>query len=92
MEQITFMYKEQITIDKIVFNNVTSLNANFFELAKGEIETTTTTKIICGIINNWYSAFKGIAIIAYMLVLIYVGIQTILRKSKCKSKSTRLNT
>lgn len=91
MEEITFIYKEQITIDKIVFNDVVSINADFFELSKGEIETTNATRTLCGIINNWYSVFNGIAIIAYMLMLIYVGIQTVLRHSKCKSKSAGFN-
>ena len=86
MEQLTYMYKERISVDRIVFNNVLAINPNFFEFAKGNLEMPNATKILCGIINAWYEVFNGIAIIAYLLVLIYVGIQTILRNSKSKSK------
>lgn len=81
LEQATFMYKQKVSVDRIVFNDVLSLNANFFELSKGEIETTNATRVICGVINNWYNLFRGLAIIAYMITLIYVGIKIILRYS-----------
>ena len=72
-----FVFKDEITIDKLVFNDVLSLNANFFDMSKKGL-VPDTTEVISEAINNWYSFFKGLAIVIYMIVLVAVGIKIML--------------
>lgn len=87
LDYVVFLIKDEITIDRLVFNKVFSLNANFFEVDKKGL-VPDTTEIICDVINNWYTFFNGIAIVAYLIFLVFVGTKIILRHSFFKSKGT----
>ena len=83
-DYIVFLLKDEITVDRLIFNKVLALNPNFFEANK-TLFVPKTTKIICDLVNNWYSLFKGLAIISYLIVLIFIGIKILLRNSYFKS-------
>ena len=86
MDYMTYLFKDELTIDRLVFNKVISLNANFFEFEKKGL-VPTATEFFCDAINEWYSLFKGIAIIAYLIVLVLVGIKIMLGLPNAKAKA-----
>ena len=60
-DYMTFLFKDELTIDRIIFNKVISLDANFFKYNnKGLVPDTT--KVVCDTINNWYKIFNSICI------------------------------
>lgn len=85
LDYMVFLVKDEITIDRLVFNKVPSLNANFFEANKKGL-VPDTTEIICDVVNDWYAFFNGIAIVAYLMILVFIGIKILLRNSFGKSK------
>ena len=78
LDYIVYLFKDEITIDRLIFNRVPSLNADFFTANKKGI-VPESTEIICGVINNWYAFFRALAILTYLIVLVYVGIKILLR-------------
>ena len=75
LDYVTFLFNDELSIDRIVFNKVISLDANFFE---DNGLAPSTTKVLKDIINNWYALFRGVAIVVYLIVLIAIGIKIIL--------------
>lgn len=86
LDYMVFLVKDEITIDRLVFNKVLSLDANFFEANKKGL-VPDTTEIICDVVNDWYAFFNGIAIVAYLMILVFIGIKILLRNSVKESKS-----
>ena len=80
LDYLVYLFQDEITIDRLVFNKVPSLNANFFEMNNKGI-VPDTTEILCSVINDWYGFFKGLAIVAYLMVLVLVGTKILLRNS-----------
>lgn len=80
LDYIVFLIKDEITIDRLVFNKILSLDANFFEANRKGL-VPDTTEIICNVINNWYAFFNGITIVVYLIILVFVGIKILLRYS-----------
>ena len=80
LDYIVFLFEDEITIDRLIFNDVISLNANFFEANKNEF-APSTTQILCGVVNNWYSFFKAITLMVYLIFLVFVGVKILLRNS-----------
>lgn len=64
---------EKISIQSIVFNDVTALDANFFN--KETVALNETTEVIRDQVNYWYSFFTGLAIVVYLVVLLVIGIK-----------------
>lgn len=87
LDYMVFLFRDEITIDRLVFNKVPSLNANFFEANKKGI-VPESTEIICDVINNWYDFFRAFAVLTYMIVLVFVGVKILLRNTWFKSKGT----
>lgn len=73
---------ESVTIDDLVFNKYSETNITFFK-DKSEVGENASTLIygydnIAGlnsVINSWYSIFTKIAIMGYMVILVYMGIR-----------------
>lgn len=82
MDYCTFMFSDEITIDRLVYNRVISLDANFFE-ENGF--APTSTKVLKDIINDWYALFRGLAVIAYLIVLVMIGIKILLGAAEAKA-------
>lgn len=89
MDQTVFIFKEEITIDRLVFNNVLSLNADFFAMSKESV-VPDTTEIFVGVINNWYSFFKSLTTLVYLIFLVFVGAKVILGTASSKAKAQDL--
>ncbi len=88
MEYLTYLLKEEVTIDKIIFNKVDVLNANFFEKSVNASRTESTF-YIREIVNSWYSLLEKLATIVFLIALVAVGIMTMLRRTRGKGQSTR---
>lgn len=78
-----------VTIDDIVFNNYPETNISFFD-SIDEIGTENASTLIYGtngvggldsVINEWYAIFRQIALIGYMMILVYMGIRILLSAS-----------
>ena len=89
MEYLTFLLKEEVTVEKIIFNRVDALNANFFSKTPNP-SVAPATKIIRESINEWYNLLQKIAIIIYMIALVAVGIKILLGGAKRKTDAQQL--
>ena len=88
-DYMTFLFKDELTIDRIIFNKVISLDANFFKYNnKGLVPDTT--KVVCDTINNWYKIFNSISIVVYLMMLVVVGIKIILGMPGAKADGKEL--
>lgn len=88
-DYMTFLFKDELTIDRIIFNKVISLDANFFKYNnKGLVPDTT--KVVCDTINNWYKIFNSISIVVYLMMLVLVGIKIILGMPGAKADGKEL--
>lgn len=77
MEYINFLLKEEVTIDKIIYNKVKSLNANFFDKSVNATKSTAS-KFIKDMVNSWYSFLGKIVIAVYLVALVAVGVMIML--------------
>lgn len=66
---------QKITMQNIVFNQVASLDPNFFN--KDLVIANETTEIIRDMVNEWYSFFMVLAIATYLIVLLVMGIKIV---------------
>lgn len=89
LDYIVYLYNDDITIDRIVFNKVQALDPNFFKY-NGATYVTPTAEIFCNVINGWYRIFNGIAIVFYMFLLVVIGIKIVLRKCILQSGCERV--
>ena len=67
-----------ITVEKIVYNQVPLLDANFFNLEQAGGEELTKDSVIYIIrssISTWYNTIRGIGIVGMLVSLIYMGIR-----------------
>ena len=73
----------QITIDDVVFNNYAPTKVDYFEtLKKGEVSEIIWGKDgmpgLAATVNQCYGFFNKIAIMVYMVMLVYMGIRILL--------------
>lgn len=66
--------KEEVSIDKIVYNKTAMLNANFFT-DTSNAAFTSTSNIVKNAINTWYSVFQKIALIVIIFSIVIAGIK-----------------
>lgn len=67
---------ERITMQNIVFNQVPSLDPNFFN--KDLAIASETTAMVREKINEWYNFFSLLAIVTYLVVLLVIGIRVVI--------------
>lgn len=89
LEYLTFLVKEEVTIEKIIFNRVDSLNANFFDRAPNP-STAPATKYVRDAINYWYDFLGKIVIVLYLMALVVVGIMMMLDNPQKKVQAKDL--
>lgn len=89
MEYLTFLLKEEVTIEKIIFNKVDCLNANFFPSTPNP-STAPATVYVREVINTWYAFLQKITIIIYMMSLVAVGIMILLGGAERKANARQL--
>lgn len=84
---------EPVSIDTVVYNRINKVSIDFFEDVSGESVNTLNSplkNILHDIVNKFYSVFRNIAILVYMVMLVYIGIK-ILITSTAQKKSTYKN-
>ena len=70
---------EDITITRLIFNQVKAVNVNFFDAAA---RAGTFGGFAVGeAVNKWFQVFKGIALLFYMITLLGIGIQVMLNST-----------
>ena len=85
-DYLTQLFKEDVTIDKIVFNNVVLLNANFFTKSENS-SGSDATKIVRTVINTWYEYFRTIALLICVSAIVVAGIKILLGTPDGKNKA-----
>ena len=80
---------EPVTIDKAVFDEINKLDIDFFS---GDTTTSTTEtiplkNIMKGTVNTFYSFFRKIAFVIYMVILVYIGLKTLLSSTADKKSA-----
>ena len=89
LEYLTFLVKEEVTIEKIIFNRVDALNANFFDRLSNRT-TSTPSKFIHDAINYWYDFLGKVVIVIYLMLLVVIGIMMMLDNPQKKVKAREL--
>lgn len=71
---------EVVTIDKLVFNKVDKVSIDYWNYSNSNAtEISTPIKNYMAIpVQKWYKVFNRIAIMVYMIVLVYMGIAIML--------------
>lgn len=82
-------FREEITIDKLVFNKAVMLNANFFTRSANP-SASNAAKIVGDFINNWFSFFQKITLVIIMIFILVAGIRIILGTPNSKVKAKEL--
>ena len=81
------IFKEEVTVDKIIFNKVEMLNANFFynttNAASNELSSNNIVRIY---INQWFGYFKSLALVIIMVSIVAAGIRILLQTPQSKVK------
>ncbi len=92
MEFINLLMKEEVTVEKIIYNKVNSLNANFFTKSTNATKAPASV-FIKKVVNTWYRFLSKIVIVIYLIALVAVGIMIMLggagRKADAKEIFTK---
>lgn len=87
MEYMTFLLKQEVTVQKIIYNEVDALNANFFKNSQNPSKAPAS-EIVTEIVNEWYDTLFKIVLVIYMAALVVVGLKIMLRNTREKSASS----
>lgn len=72
---------ELVTTDAIVYNSVDKIDVNYWESgAAGSVKS-----IMSEVVETWYPVFMTVAMVAYMVVLVFAGLQVILHSTAEKT-------
>lgn len=81
---------ENITIDKLIYNNVQKVSIDYFhDIDNDDVDNATKEPIKAfmePVVEKWYAVFFKIATMVYMVVLVYIGI-AILISSTAEKKA-----
>lgn len=85
---------QTITLDNIVFDEYEPIKLNFFstDLFGNSVSANTVTSKLRNSINNWYSIFRNMALIGYMIILVYIGIKILLTSTTADKKANYKDT
>lgn len=80
---ISLAIGEQVTLDRVIFNQVEKTSINFFGGGRAtDLDDSKTSNSIIPVINDivliWYDVFRGITLVVYLVILIYVCIRVML--------------
>lgn len=83
LHMMSRVFGEIVTIDKIVFGDVEKLSIDFFsssdvDAKKVNSKVMPLKDILSNVINSWYGFFLKVAILFYLILLVYMGIRIIL--------------
>lgn len=83
-DYLTKVFKEELTVDKIVFNDTQNLNANFFENS-AKPTTTKASEAVKNFINVWFDYFRKLALVVILCFVVVAGIKIILGNARAKA-------
>lgn len=83
------IFKEEITIDSLVYNRAKLTNANFFTKSVNP-SYAIASDTIRSLINIWYDVFRRIAIIVCMVALVFAAVKIMLNTPNAKVKAMDL--
>lgn len=85
-DYLTQLFKQDVSIDKIVFNDVVLLNANFFTKSENP-SGSDATKVVRRVINTWYESFRMIALLVCVGGIVVAGIKILLGTPEGKNSA-----
>lgn len=77
---VTRSVGESVTIDKLIFGDIKKLNIDFWNETGIESVGSAQTSLksfMTPVINKWYKVFFNIALIVYMITLVFIGISIV---------------
>ena len=95
---------ERVTLDSIIFGRTEKLSINFWDgedaedtktqsldpnVKLEEPKSNSVKSVLYDVVNRWYSIFFGIAVLVYMIALLFIGVKVVLTstgESKAKYK------
>lgn len=81
---LTEVFREELTVDTIVFNKSSLLNASFFDDSVNPADSTAS-KVVKEFINKWFSYFRTLALVVIICFLVVAGIKILLGTAKDKA-------
>lgn len=81
---------QTVTMDTIIFNEYEEVNVNFFEDSTGSFAGTMSK--LKDSINKCYSLFRDIALVGYLVILVYIGIKILLNSTTPDKKASYKST
>lgn len=88
---LTILFKEDITIDKIIFNKTMMLNANFFTSTTNSA-SSSVSDVVRNFINKWFDVFRSIALVIVMASIVAAGIKIIAGSAEGKTNAREMLT
>lgn len=82
-------FREEITIDKLVYNKTVMLNANFFDNSSNPA-VSTASKAVKTVINQWFSYFQKLALVVIMIFVVVAGIKILLDSANGMAKAKEI--
>ncbi len=73
-DYLSKVFREDLTIDRIVFNDSEMLNANFFDNSKNHANSQAS-ETVKEFINKWFSYFRKLALVVIISYLVVAGIK-----------------
>lgn len=79
-----------LTLDDIIFNDYDEVKLDFFKYdSTGKLQDAEgLASSLIEPVNGMYNVFRGIAIIGYMSILVYIGTKILLSSTTAKKKAT----
>lgn len=78
---VSSVFSEPVTMDKLIFNHYNETQISFFEgegSGSSIIWGQNGQGGLSGTVNTWYSIFRKIALVVYMILLVYMGVRIML--------------
>lgn len=89
VEYLSFLLQDEVTVQKIIYNQVDALNANFFTNSLNSTEAPVA-EIVRTMVNKWYDFLGKLVIIIFMIALVVVGLRTMLGGAGAKAQAQEL--
>ena len=85
-DYLTQLFRQEITIDGIVFNKIILLNANFFTNS-ANASSSEASRVVRSSINRWYETFRTITLLVCVIALVAAGIKILLGTPEGKASA-----
>lgn len=82
---------QTLTIDNIVFNEYDEIRIDFFSTDINGNEVVSNSGMVNALknqINIWYKVFFDIALVGFMIILVYIGVKIMLKSTSADKKAS----